>query len=72
MTHRKLRRLVSAYVDGETRGAQEREVSEHLNECWECRGAAQLLRLMKQSLRRLGRRSQRDSTSQDDFRAQHQ
>ncbi|MDQ3537945.1 MAG: zf-HC2 domain-containing protein [Actinomycetota bacterium] len=47
--------MVSAYVDGEIRGSQAREVAEHLNRCWECRAGAQLLRLMKRSLRRLAR-----------------
>jgi len=55
--HRKLRRMVSAYVDGEIESAQAQQVSEHLAQCWECRAAAQLLRVMKESLRRLGRRS---------------
>lgn len=55
--------MVSAYVDGEVRGAQAWAMSRHVDECGECRGAAQLICRMKESLRRLGTRHSAGDTS---------
>lgn len=69
MNHRRLRRNVSAYVDGEIQGAEEAEISRHVTECAECRGTAHLICLMKESLRRLGaRRSAADASAQPSSR----
>jgi anti-sigma factor RsiW len=65
MTHRRIRRKVSAYIDGEVGAAEVSEISRHFSECADCRGAAQLVCLMKESLRRLGiRRSAAAGSSQ--------
>jgi anti-sigma factor RsiW len=63
MIHRTIRRKLSAYVDGEIRGVEAAEMSRHVRECAECRGAAQLVCLMKQSLRRLGTRRSGEATA---------
>lgn len=47
---------MSAYVDGELEPAQRGAVVCHLADCWDCSSDAETLRLMKHSLRRLGRR----------------
>lgn len=52
--HRRLRRDLDAYVDGELSPDDRSRVAEHLRVCWECSVAAETLRLLKAALR--GRR----------------
>ncbi|MBA2576651.1 MAG: zf-HC2 domain-containing protein [Euzebyaceae bacterium] len=64
MSHRRIRRKVSAYVDAEVGAAEAAEISRHFGECADCRGTAQLVCLMKESLRRLrSRRSAEDGSA---------
>ena len=58
--HRRVRRAVDAYVDGELTRSQAAAVEAHLDECWGCSGEADTLRLMKRSLQRLAARSPSD------------
>lgn len=51
LTHRRMRRAVGAYVDGELDAADTSAVTAHLDECWGCSGEADTLRLIKRSLR---------------------
>lgn len=46
---------MSAFVDGELDGATARAVERHVGGCWACSMAVEQLRLIKASLRRLGR-----------------
>jgi predicted anti-sigma-YlaC factor YlaD len=59
--HRRMRRAVDAYIDGEL-GSPQRfvEVQAHLDECWGCSGYAETVRLLKRSLRRLADRQPTD------------
>lgn len=54
--HRRMRRRVEAYVDGQTDPARTAEVEGHLRDCWGCSEDAEALRLIKASLRNLGAR----------------
>lgn len=54
--HRRMRRQVEAWVDGELSGAAAAVVRRHLDECWGCSEDAELLRLMKVALGRLSGR----------------
>lgn len=54
--HRRIKRLVSAYVDGELDQAASGAVAAHLRECWGCSGDVEITRLVKRSLRNLGDR----------------
>jgi anti-sigma factor RsiW len=56
LAHRRMRRAVSAYLDGELDGAAAEAVSAHLRECWACSGDAELMRMVKKSLRDLASR----------------
>jgi anti-sigma factor RsiW len=59
--HRRTRRAVDAYIDGELRTpARIAAVQAHLDECWGCSGHAETLRLLKRSLRRLAQRQPTD------------
>jgi predicted anti-sigma-YlaC factor YlaD len=59
--HRRMRRAVEVYIDGELRiPAQIAAVQAHLDECWGCSGYAETLRLLKRSLRRLAQRQPSD------------
>lgn len=54
--HRRYRRLVSAYVDGELDPARMEEMARHVRGCWGCSGAVEQIRLIKASLARLRER----------------
>lgn len=54
--HRRMRRRVEAYVDGQVGPVDAAEVEGHLRDCWGCSADAETLRLVKQSLRHLGDR----------------
>jgi anti-sigma factor RsiW len=58
--HRRMRRAVDAYLDGELSPVRAAVVEAHLEECWGCSGYAETLRLMKRSLRRLAERGPGD------------
>jgi len=51
--HRRERRLVQAYLDGELQGAPARAAAEHLGLCFDCSSAAETQQLVLASLRRL-------------------
>jgi predicted anti-sigma-YlaC factor YlaD len=50
LAHRRLRRAVEAYLDGELTPDARAEVARHLRMCWECSIAAETLRLLKRAL----------------------
>jgi anti-sigma factor RsiW len=50
LAHRRLRRAVDAYLDGELTPEARAEVADHLSICWECSIAAETLRLLKRAL----------------------
>jgi anti-sigma factor RsiW len=50
LAHRRLRRAVEAYLDGELTPDARAEVARHLSICWECSIAAETLRLLKRAL----------------------
>ena len=54
--HRRTKRLVSAYVDGELDQAASAAVAAHLRECWGRSGDVEIVRIVKRSLRNLGDR----------------
>ncbi len=54
--HRRTKRLLSAYVDGELDPLATRAVAAHLRECWGCSGDVEVTRTIKRSLRNLGDR----------------
>jgi anti-sigma factor RsiW len=58
--HRRVRRAVDAYVDGELTRGQAAAVAAHLDECWGCSGDADTLRLVKRSLQRRATRRPSD------------
>jgi anti-sigma factor RsiW len=58
--HRRMRRDLDAYVDGELPRVRVAAVEGHLEDCWGCSGEAETLRLMKWSLRRLAARRPSD------------
>jgi len=58
--HRRMRRAVDAYLDGELPPTRAGAVEVHLDECWGCSGYADAVRLMKRSLRRLAQRRPSD------------
>lgn len=56
LRHRRLRREVEAYVDGYVVSPDRAAVVRaHLEQCWDCSGDADTLRLVKAVLRRRGR-----------------
>ncbi|MGH9268241.1 MAG: zf-HC2 domain-containing protein [Acidimicrobiales bacterium] len=54
--HRRLSRLVDAWVDGELEAAQSRLLAAHVAECWDCSSAAETTRLVKRALHARARR----------------
>ena len=50
LAHRRMRRVVEAYLDGELTPDARVEVARHLAICWECSIAAETLRLLKRAL----------------------
>lgn len=62
-SHRRRRRQVMAYVDGEVDVTDAHDAAEHLRECWDCSGEAELLRVTKHALNRLGRSRPDDLTA---------
>jgi anti-sigma factor RsiW len=48
--HRRMRKLVTAYVDGELDPTVVLRVEAHLQRCWGCSSDAEQLRLIKASL----------------------
>ena len=54
--HRRTKRVLSAYVDGELDQAASGAVAAHLRECWGCSGDVEVTRMVKRSLRKLGDR----------------
>ncbi len=54
--HRRTKRLLSAYVDGELDQAASATVAAHLRDCWGCSGDVEIIRMVKRSLRNLGDR----------------
>ena len=59
--HRRIRRKIEAYVDGELRSTSGiADVERHLDACWGCTGEADSLRLVKSSLRTIGSRRPAD------------
>jgi predicted anti-sigma-YlaC factor YlaD len=51
-----MRRAVSAYLDGEVDPVTAAVVGAHLRRCWACSGEAELIRMIKSSLRNLAGR----------------
>lgn len=51
LTHRRMRRVVSALVDGELDATTAAAVRAHLRDCFDCSGDAELARMVKASLR---------------------
>jgi anti-sigma factor RsiW len=60
VVHRRMRRAVGAYLDGELSPPEAAVVAAHLDECWGCSGDAEMLRLIKRSLQRLAARRPTD------------
>ena len=59
--HRRIRRKIEAYVDGELGSTRiVADVEQHLDACWNCTGEADRLRLIKSSLRTIGTRRPAD------------
>lgn len=56
LAHRRMKRALSAYVDGELDAPTSDAVAAHLRECWDCSGDAEIIRMVKRSLRTLGDR----------------
>lgn len=57
VSHRRMRRNIVAYVDGELSDeALVTRVEQHLRECWMCSCDAETWRLLRCSLRRLAQR----------------
>ena len=54
--HRRTKRLLSAYVDGELDPVATGAVAAHLRECWGCSGDVEVTRTIKRSLHLLGDR----------------
>ncbi len=52
LPHRRLRRRVETYVDGELPAAQQPQIARHLDECLDCNGHAEMQRLIRACLRR--------------------
>lgn len=54
--HRRIRRLVLAYLDGELAPVEAARARAHLRECWDCSLDAEWTGLIKAALRRWDRR----------------
>ena len=48
--HRRMRRTVGAYLDGELAPVAAAEMAYHLAVCWECSIATETIRLLKRAL----------------------
>ena len=48
--HRRLSKLVDAWIDGELDDALTRSMAEHVADCWDCSSAAETTRLVKRAL----------------------
>jgi len=57
LRHRRIRRWITPYLDGELDRARARAVADHLEDCWGCSGDVSTLRLVKHSLGGLGART---------------
>jgi anti-sigma factor RsiW len=62
IAHRRMRRAVSAFVDGELDTGLAAIVEGHLRDCFDCSGDAELARMVKASLRNLAAR-ERDAVT---------
>lgn len=60
ISHRRMQRAVTAFVDGELEEAAATVVKAHLRDCFDCSGDAELARMVKMSLQHLAGR-QRDA-----------
>ena len=60
LRHRRLRRWITPYLDGELDRRRAQLVAEHLDRCWGCSGDLSTLRLIKHSLGGLGARTPTD------------
>ncbi len=58
IAHRRMKRAVTAFVDGELGPAAEGRVEAHLRDCWDCSGDVELARMVKASLHHLADRNQ--------------
>ncbi|MGI8684436.1 MAG: zf-HC2 domain-containing protein [Acidimicrobiales bacterium] len=56
LSHRRLRRRIEPYVDGELAPAARHSVRRHLDDCWGCSDVADVVRLIKCSLAHLADR----------------
>lgn len=54
--HRRLSKLVDAWVDGELDDAATFAVATHVSGCWDCSAAAETTRLLKRALHARARR----------------
>jgi hypothetical protein len=56
LQHRKIRRAVGLYLDGEADPALAVDIRRHLGECWSCSQDAEWLLLLKAALRQIDAR----------------
>lgn len=61
--HHRMKRAVSASIDGELGPERAAAVEAHVRRCWACSGEAELWRLVKRSLQQLGDRERDDVTT---------
>ena len=61
--HRRYRRRLDAYVDGELDGRRARSMAAHVADCWGCSGELHWRRLIKESTRGIGDHGARDLAS---------
>ncbi|WP_372595216.1 zf-HC2 domain-containing protein [Actinotalea sp.] len=54
LRHRRLRRRLVPYLDGELDAGPAGEVAAHLRDCWGCSGDAETNRLIRAALRHMG------------------
>lgn len=60
LAHRRMRRDVGAFLDGELDPVDAAAVAAHLDDCWGCNEDAETLHLIKASLRRFAARRPTD------------
>jgi hypothetical protein len=58
--HRKIRRAVEVYLDGEADSALAVDIRRHLDQCWSCSQDAEWLLLVKAALRQMDARRPAD------------
>jgi anti-sigma factor RsiW len=63
LAHRRMQRAVTAFVDGELDATTTLTVEEHLRDCFDCSGDAELTRMVKASLGHLADREQEALTA---------